>query len=681
MTTTFLEGPAGTGKTTAAMQHLHSLLEDDVSPYAVLALVPQRTLGRPYQINLVESGWSNVAGVDIVTIGGLARRSAERFWPLIAEPAGFAGDTEPTFLTIETAQYHMAQFVDEATQTGRFDSVSVPRARLIAQALDNLSKAAINGFNIEDVTERLIAAWGGHSSRHMVYRTWQEVAQNFRAHCLQHNLLDFSLQIEVFTRHILNIEQSAAYLRKQYRHLVADNIEENSPVALDFIRWLWPSLESALLVYDSDAGYRIFLGAEPDAAHHLRDLCQSHEVHATAHGQSPPLQHLEQAVAQAFDDTGDIPAPTGDPEAAFTYQFYTFYPQMLDWVCEQVIDLVHNQRISPREIVLIAPFLNDSLRFSVMNRLENAGVPIVSHRPSRAIREEPAARAMLTLMQLVNPTEPTTPQANDFASALVQLIDGLDPIRAGLLTDIVYGVGRHEPGPFDIINATMQQRITYTSGERYQHLRDWLLQQRELAASTPPDHFLRSLFGDVATQTGFGFQTDLDTGTVAAQLIDSAYSFRVALYPEGTDDWSPVWHIYRELVSEGLLAAFHPLSWQKEETDAVFIAPAYTYLMRNRPVDYQFWIDVGSQAWGERLDQPLTHPYVLRRDYPVDHIWTDEDEQDTNWQTLYRLVLGLVRRCHQQLFLAIADLGEQGFEQRGPLLHLFQHILRPEGDA
>ncbi len=53
------------------------------------------------------------------------------------------------------------------------------------------------------------------------------------------------------------------------------------------------------------------------------------------------------------------------------------------------------------------------------------------------------------------------------------------------------------------------------------------------------------------------------------------------------------------------------------------LAPAYTFLMSNRPVDYQFWLDVGSRGWFERLYQPLTHPYVLSREWPAGQSWTD----------------------------------------------------------
>ena len=43
---------------------------------------------------------------------------------------------------------------------------------------------------------------------------------------------------------------------------------------------------------------------------------------------------------------------------------------------------------------------------------------------------------------------------------------------------------------------------------------------------------------------------------------------------------------------------------------------------------------------------------------------------------LYRIVSGLLRRCRQRVYLGISDLGEQGFEQRGPLLQTFQQIIQ-----
>jgi hypothetical protein len=104
-------------------------------------------------------------------------------------------------------------------------------------------------------------------------------------------------------------------------------------------------------------------------------------------------------------------------------------------------------------------------------------------------------------------------------------------------------------------------------------------------------------------------------------------------------------------------------------------------LMMNQPVTVQFWLDAGSRAWFERIYQPLTHPYVLRRDWPEGELWTDEDEIRARQEALGRLVLGLTYRCRQHVYLASSELNESGYEQQGPLLQAVQRILRTHQEA
>ena len=111
------------------------------------------------------------------------------------------------------------------------------------------------------------------------------------------------------------------------------------------------------------------------------------------------------------------------------------------------------------------------------------------------------------------------------------------------------------------------------------------------------------------------------------------------------------------------------------------LSPAYTFLMSNRSVEVQVWLDVGASGWFERLAQPLTHPYVLSRGWEPGRRWTDEDEFEADQEALCRLSLGLLRRCRRRLLLAAADLGEQGYEQRGQLLRGLQRAFKRLGLA
>jgi hypothetical protein len=143
----FLRGPAGVGKTTAGVARLKRLVESGIAGSSILVIVPQRTLGAPYTAALRRADFPAGGEVTLLTMGGLAQRMVELFWPLVAEAAGFAHPNQsPAFLTLETAQYYMARLAGPLLDQGAFDSVVISRNRLYSQILDNLNKAAVVGF-------------------------------------------------------------------------------------------------------------------------------------------------------------------------------------------------------------------------------------------------------------------------------------------------------------------------------------------------------------------------------------------------------------------------------------------------------------------------------------------------------------------------------------------------------
>jgi superfamily I DNA/RNA helicase len=687
----FLEGPAGCGKTTVGVERMLYLMSQGVRGDNILLVTPQRTLAGPYLEAVRHPGVIAGGMVQPTTIGGLALRMVELFWPLAAPAAGFAHPgMPPVFLTLETAQYYMARLVKPMLENGHFEAVTLPRNRLYSQVLDNLNKAATVGFPYTEIGERLKAAWIGESKQARVYDDAQEAALRFRTYCLEHNLLDFSLQLEVFQEHLWNEPTCRNYLREQYRHLIADNIEEDVPVLHDLLREWLPDFESTLLIYDQQAGYRLFLGADPESAYSLKELCEQQAEFEGTFVTPEPLQDFALRLGQAL-----LHQPLSPPDdiqnhyrLALGFEFHQYFPQMIDWVAQQIERLVGEESITPKDIVVLAPYLTDALRFSLTERLERGGIPVRSHRPSRALREEPATHCLLTLASLAHPqwtqdqSEASLPSRYDVAYALLLAIDDLDLVRAQLLSEIVYRVRDGIPTltSFDQIRGEMQERITYLIGQRYEDLRAWL----QAYISDPPlelDHFLSRLFGEVLSQPGYRFHSNYDSGEIAANLVDSARDFRWAIGRNLPEDGKAIGQEYVEMVQDGVVAAQYVRSWQLQPEDAVLLAPAYTFLMSNRAVKIQFWLDIGSRGWFERLYQPLTHPYVLSRSWPANTPWTDREEIEANQQALFRLTLGLVRRCGDALYFGLSDLNEQGYEQQGPLLKAVNRVLRSAGSS
>jgi hypothetical protein len=696
----FLSGPAGCGKTTVGVERVLYLLAQGIPADALLVLTPQRTLAAPYvgvlrgstyppgTMSLATGQPFTYAGgqVSVLTVGGLARRMVDLFWPLASEAAGFAHpDRPPVFLTLETAQYYMARLIRPLLDQGYFESVTIDRNRLYSQILDNLNKSAAVGFPYTEIGERLEAAWIGDPVQRRVYADAQDSANHFRDYCLEHNLLDFSLQLETFWGYLWPHPAVRDYLTRIYRHLIFDNLEEDTPRAHDLIREWLPGFDSALLIYDQGGGYRRFLGADPESAWELRELCDAQAVLDESFVASQEIEFLAGALENTIAPT---PSPSPLPLqreglGVGVLEFPAdsrFYPQMLDWVSDEITRLVSEEQLPPSEIVVLAPYLSDALRFSLMNRLEARRVPVRSHRPSRSLRDEPAAQTLLTLAALAHPGWEVRPGKFDVAYAFMLAIEEMDLVRAQLLAEIVYRTRDFSLSPFDQIKPEVQERITFVLGARYSSLRDWLLAYRE-GELLPLDHFLRKLFGEVLSQPGFGFHRNMDAARVAASLIESVQKFRWAMESTVSDlrsleDFGGLGREYINMLQDGVIAAQYLEAWRAEVDEAVLVAPAHTFLMMNRPVTAQFWLDPGSGGWAERLFQPLTHPYVLSRHWENGRLWSDADEVAANQQTLARLVTGLLRRCRSRVYLGLSDLGESGFEQRGVLLKAFQRVLK-----
>ncbi len=691
----FLEGPAGVGKTTAAARRLSYLLQQSIPGESILVLAPQRTLATPYQAVLSQVKAGGVPA--IVTMGGLARRMIDLFWPVIGRASGFSHpERPPHFLTLETAQYFMAHLLRPKLDEGWFNSVRIPANRLYSQVLDNLNKAALVGFPLSEIGNKLKPAWIGDAEQQHVIQDIQASVDLFRTFCLVNNLLDFSLQMEIFAQGLWQTELCRSYLLNQYQHLIYDNLEEDTPVAHDILSEWLPAFASSLVVYDWHAGFRSFLGADPQSAYRLKDLCQANIQMHTTQVTSPAIKKIggllvSKLAAPAsirqefplpdFEPDQDQPEPVSQQilEENVRFSYHRYFPQMLDWIAQQCAHLVHQEKIPPQEIVILAPFLPDALRFSLVNRLEKLQIPVRSHRPSRSLRDEPAARCLLTLTSLAFPDWGYEPPPADLAFALVQAIQGMDLVRARLLSDIVL---RRQKGQvvlssFDQINPPMQERITYLLGERFEKLRLWLSAAAQ--ESQELDYFLSRLFGELLSQPGFGFHNHFDAAQVTANLIESVQKFRWAVAPVLKSQAAPLGQEYLRMVQDGVIAAQYLTAWEAEDLPAVLIAPAYTFLMSNRPVQMQFWLDVGSSGWAERLYQPLTHPYVLGRDWPPGQQWTDQDEVRYSQDALFRLVVGLLRRCGERIYLGLSELGEQGYEQRGEFLRAFQRALQQAG--
>jgi len=679
----YLEGVAGTGKTTAAVGKLATWLETGTPAHHILILLPQITLATPYRESLRSADRPEGTDATIATFGSLTQTLIALFWMLIAEKAGFANPQKPpTFLSLETSQYFMGRLLDPIIERdGLFDTVKQPRNRLYSQILDNLNKSALVDFPHTQIANRLSMAWDGNDNdpQLRVYADVQVCANAFRAYCYQENLLDFSLQVELLIQHLLPLPEVKNYLAKQFRYIIADNCEENSLAAHRLLKVLVDGAKGAVLIADLLGGYRSFLGADVSLLHYARELCDAHHTFTELFTSTPAIHQFASELVTTLGTPDIIPTSLANLSDGHIINSFRYYPQLTDAVADEVNRLV-GEGVPPHEIAILSPFLTDTLRFSLMSRLEGMSIPVRSHRPSRPLSEEPPALALLHLACLAHPQWGIHPARQDLITAFKTAL-GMDLVRAQLLVSrlVTWKGLRPILKSFMELPPNQQTRITFGYGAKYESLRTWL----DLASSSPEqplDHFWRRLFGEVLSVQGYGFNLDgnpnKDMAEVASALIQSAMGFRLMLTETGTlAEGESAGAAYIHMLFGGILSDLYAPRWVGADS-AVLIAPAYTFLLRNTPVRYQFWLNIGDDGWSERVYQPLTNPYVLTVGWERGRRWTALDEQATAEVSLHRLILGLSRLCTERIYLGISEWNEQGYEQRGLLLQTVHRTLR-----
>lgn len=662
----FASGPAGSGKTTAAIEVVRRWVHGGARTFEIVVIVPQRTLGQRYRDALPD------VPVEITTYASIVRRALDLFWPAVEDQCGLGVVREqPLFLTSETATAQMGLLLDPLIDDRRlFDSVRMPRLRIYGQVLDNLNKSALVGFPHDEIGDRLKGAWLYEDQQARMYDDVQFAASTFRAYCIEHGLLDYSLAAELFQRHVVPLKSFRTWAEQSMRRIVYDNPEEDVPAAHDFVLGYLESAAASIVAYDKGGGIRRFLGADEVSAGRFAASADVQVEFVEPVTPARRFEPLVSALESYFigDRSVSSEAGSGDSVELIAYRFL---PEMLDGTVRQIGDLIEVEGVDPDDICVVTPYLSDVVRFALETRLRTRNIPFRSTRPSRPLNSEPIANAVLVVASTAFPAWQMAIERTQFAAALVELIDACDPVRAGLLAATLR-VGR-PLAEADSLSDQLRRRLPDSVLESYERMRVWLVDAAHRHdASSELATLLGSFYSEALTQPGFRLYERPEAGHVVANLID-ALAEHIELAKAMDRDVSGAdlfgGFLSGRLGQQGLVDPRGTLT-----QPSVLVGPAHTFLMLNRAVAHQFWLDVGSSGWTERLHQPLGQPYVLSRQWPAGRVWTSVDDAAANALGSARLVSGLLRRCTERAWLSYCVYSEQGIAQQGPLLSALQAV-------
>ena len=674
-----LTGPAGCGKTTAAAERVRFLLDNAEAWPQVLLFTPGRNYSGPYQDLLSRDG----IRPQVTTYNSYVQNCLKLFWPLIADGTGFSHRKNyPMFLTIESAQIIMAKLIEPKLQEGYFSGLTSSLSRVFNQVMVALHKCAAAMIPFEDYAGIMKDSWGGDGALLPVFDQVLECGRLFRETCLRKNLLDYSLQLEVFSRHLLPHPVFRDWLREQKLHVVFDNLEEEVPAAHHFIRELAPLCRSMLLITDRDGGYRSFMGCDPYSAEQLSDVCTKTVTFEQSFVCTPPVLAMESVIADPKQENRDLPV---SPRSAFSFAAGHHYPEMIRKAVSDVAGLIHLQGIAPKDIVILAPLVSDVLYTEMERGLREQGIRVYLHRPSRPLLNERVTRSLLTLCELVMPIPGTQVRLLDIVQMAQCFIEGLDPMRGQLIVGGMFREKKrddpdpieYEIRPFASLSEEKRSRIPVSVAERFEILREWIEAQRKNRTRSP-EKIVSEFFTDILVREGF--VTDQETNLGVSKAADSMAKYREVLdyldSADPSDGFMPGWEDYFRLVGLGMINAKYYEELYAQPEDAVLISLTSAYLSMNRTASYQIWLNVGAPRWWERFYGELTNDAVLSRNWIPDRKWDVLTAAAWNDAHMLRQIRGLLRRCRVQVRAYSSEMNEAGMEQHSKLLYLFSSLAR-----
>ncbi|WP_239651658.1 hypothetical protein [Neosynechococcus sphagnicola] len=348
--------------------------------------------------------------------------------------------------------------------------------------------------------------------------------------------------------------------------------------------------------------------------------------------------------------------------------------QLLRRVAAVIIQAVQAQEVQPQEIAVIGPGLDAIARYTLREILTHAGIPVISLQEQRSLASVPMIRGFLTLLALVYPGLGRLADRDSVAEMLVVLSPEIDPVRAGLLADHCFQPDLELPSLLPVRAFPRWDRLGYAATTAYDTLVAWLENQRQQYHQ----HLIPTPVAvlDRVVQLQLSNRGTLSADQMAAlrELLETAQHYWEVdsrLQQWEVNPSTPTHRIaaFIQLLRNGTVTANpYPVSPLDAGRGAVTLATVFQYRSSRVAHSWQFWLDAGSQRWLTGTDALFGSALFLQE--RLGQPWTATEAEAAYLQRLRRIVLDLLGRAGEQIFLCHSDLATNGQEQTGPLLPL-----------
>lgn len=610
------------------------------------------------------------------------------FWPLLIQKLQIKAQF-PIRLRPENEQ-------ELATQLWRLDldraflqAAGVGEYRLVRRMLDCFQLAAFSNIPIADIPTLLEQGFPEQSA---LYARWGDYLQQWRSWCLERGLLTYGLVTELYGQYLLPDPVYQQQLRQRYRAVFADDLDNYPALMQDLFAWFLDQGAIGLFTDNPEGSSRLGLGADPDAFADLRSRCQVTPL-------APSPSYLGNTISTLVVDLVTNPiflAQLPDPIQVIAT---TTRSQLLRRTADLIIAGVQSGEVQPQEIAVITPGLDAIARYSLSEILAAQGIAVEPLNEQRPLVSSAMVQALLTLLALVYPhlgrlvdrdaiTEmlvvlsqkprevQPTPDGSSSASPhpTPVLLPSIDFVRASLIADHCFEPHPDHPRLLPIAVFPRWDRLGYQAATTYDEILQWIEQQKQQQEQRLLPSPIALLDRAIQRFLWNGNYLAYDRLAALRALIETAQHYwTIDSRLQQSDAMETATHHsvgrFIQLLRNGTITADpYPVRSVGISRPAVMLANIFQYRSNSLGHRWQFWLDASSPRWLTGTEALYGSQLFLRG--WSGRPWTEADTLATQEARLQRVLVDLLHRAREKVFLCHSDLAVNGQEQMGALFAL-----------
>ena len=586
-------------------------------PNSIIKLNYMRDINLPFSEELKITTYSHFVQSELI-----------KYWPIVVKNCNQIKKDKisPSFISPSLSEYIIKSYIKKMREEENyFEDIVGTDKSICRNIMDNLSKACFNNFDINSIGEKIYDTKKNRNDLNRYsYSQMQEIIDYYVETLFLEGIIDNSLSIYLYNNFLLNNKDYKEKLKKEYKYLIVDSLENSSVSEGNLIDELMQSVEDAYIFYDKSKDYSSFKNV--DIKYIEENILKRHFS-----------EHSEDKFI--FDEI-NIQTLYKEKNKINIDENSHLYDEMIEAVGNKIEELIRSGK-NLKDIVIISPINNSILDYKICNKLKEKNIEIQNTKMDSKIIDHPYANALvvatcifLNLQHFIKEEEYIN---------FIEVLFEVNKIRAIKIYNT-----RHE-------NEEYKNLIEFIRNKEKESLRisEFLLQ-----------FYIEKMLNLKNGKENVQFCKEIiKQGDIFSEILEDLNINKKEKH-----------EIFIKCLKENINDYYMSSDMEDmKKSNKIIIATPYTYINANINRKIQLWLDIGSNVWNMKIEKDISNPLVLRKSFKK-KIYSDEMEENYKKYYLYNLIYNLLINS-EEVYAFKSDYSVNGFMQESMMYTLLLRLL------